>query len=219
MTQFIVISGIDGCGKTTVIRQLRDRLEQEGLTTRYEWLRYNHRLVRPIHGLSRLLGLSRRYEVEGQCLWRHEFYRSRLFSSFYLLLTWLDVWLGRLLLAGRLFRRPVDVVVCDRWVPDILVDLAVDTRRRDLLRGGWQRRFARILPHQTRQYLVVRDSDRIMADRPDVKRDPSQSFRQKLYRRLEQEADLVVIRNDGTVDAAVETILCDWQSCASPCLS
>jgi hypothetical protein len=219
VTRFIVISGIDGCGKTTVIGQLRDRLEQEGFTTRYEWLRYNHRLVRPVHGLSRLVGLSRRYRIDGRCVWRHEFHRSRLFSSFYILLTWLDVWLGRLLLATRLIRQNVDVVICDRWVPDILVDLAVDTRRRGLLRGKWQRRFARILPPRTRQYLVVRDSDRIVASRPDVLCDLSQSFRQRLYRRLEESTDIVVIRNNGTVEAAVETIWRHWQSCAFPCSS
>jgi len=214
VTQFIVISGIDGCGKTTVISQLRNRLEREGLTTRYEWLRYNHRLVRPIHGLSRLIGLSRCYSIEGQCVWRHEFHRSRLFSSFYIMLTWLDAWLGRLLLAARLRLAKVDVVVCDRWVPDILVDLAVDTRRRCLLRGTWYSRFMRILPSRTREYLLVRHPDRIVSLRPDVRWDMSCTFRRRLYRRLGRNAGIVTVSNNGTVDAAVDTIFSDWKSCA-----
>jgi hypothetical protein len=211
MPQFIVISGIDGCGKTTVIERLRRRLAQEGLTTRYEWMRYNHRLVRPVHAFSRLVGLSRRYEVEGRSIWRHEFHRSRSFSSFYIFLTWLDAWLGRLLLATRLLFRDIDIVVCDRWVQDILVDLAVDTRRRSLLGGRWDRRFLRILPRGARQYLIMRNADAIVSARPDVRRDLSASFRQKLYGRLARNPDLVVIRNDGTVDAAVEAILQDWK--------
>jgi hypothetical protein len=219
MTQFLVISGIDGCGKTTVIRQLQSRLEDEGFTTRYEWLRYNHRLVRPVHGFSRLIGLSRRYRIGDQDVWRHEFHRSQRFSSFYIALTWLDVWLGRLLLAVRLLGTKADVVVCDRWVPDILVDLAVDTRRRSLLHNKWQARFARILPPQTRQYLVVRDADRIVASRPDVTHDLSHSFRQRLYKRLEQNRDMIVVRNNGTVEGTVEVIVRDWKSCASPCSS
>jgi len=105
MPQFLVISGIDGCGKTTLIRRLQDRLAEEGLTTRYEWMRYNHRLVRPVHGLARLVGLSRRYEVAGRSVWRHEFHRSRSFSSCYILLTWLDAWLGRLRLIFRLMLK------------------------------------------------------------------------------------------------------------------
>jgi len=209
---YLIISGIDGCGKTTLIQQLRDRLEREGLTTRYQWLRYNHRLVRPFHGLSRLLGLSRRYRVEGRYIWRHEFHRSPGFATLYIALTWLDAWLGRLLLAATLALRNVDVVVCDRWVADILVDLAVDTRRRSLLGGAWQTRFARILPPGARQYLVVRDPDRVAVSRPDVRVDLSRSFRQRLYRRLERHPDVVVVRNDGTVDAAVETVFDDWKS-------
>ncbi len=211
MAQFIVISGIDGCGKTTLINRLRDRLEEEGLTTSYEWLRYNHRLVRPIHGLTRLVGLSRCYRVEGTYVWRHEFHRSPLFSSFYVGLTWLDVWLGRLLLAVRLMLKNVDIVVCDRWVPDILVDLAVDTRRRSLLGGKWRARFMRILPVGTCQYLIVRDSSSIVALRPDVTRDMSHSFRDRLYGRLQQDPDIVVVRNNGTIEAAVDAVMRDWK--------
>ncbi len=219
MTRFIVISGIDGCGKTTLIRELRNRLEREGLTTRYEWLRYNHRLVRPVHGLSRLVGLSRCYRTPDQSMWRHEFYRSRLFCSFYILLTWLDVWLGRLILAVRLRSDNVDVVVCDRWVQDILVDLAVDTRRRDLLAGTWHSRFTRILPPGVRQYLIVRDSESVVSARPDVRQDVSHSFRQKLYGRLERSPDVVVVQNNGTVEAAVDAIFGDWKSWAYRCSS
>jgi hypothetical protein len=214
VARFIVISGIDGCGKTTLIRELRNRLEREGLTTRYEWLRYNHRLVRPVHGLSRLVGLSRRYRTENQSTWRHEFYRSRLFCSSYILLTWLDVWLGRLMLSARLISQDVDIVVCDRWVQDILVDLVVDTRRRDLLAGTWHSRFTRILPPGARQYLIVRDSDRVVSSRPDVMQDVSLSFRQKLYGRLERSPDVVVVRNNGTVETAVDAIFGDWKSWA-----
>jgi len=219
VARFIVISGIDGCGKTTLIGELRNRLEREGLTTRYEWLRYNHRLVRPIHALSRLIGLSRRYRAGNQSVWRHEFYRSRRFCSFYILLTWLDVWIGRLILASRLVSQDVDIVVCDRWVRDILVDLAVDTRRRDLLAGTWHARFTRILPPGARQYLILRDSDRVVSSRPDVLQDVSHSFRQKLYRRLGRSRDVVVVRNDGTVEAAVDAIWGDWKSWACRCSS
>jgi hypothetical protein len=129
-------------------------------------------------------------------------------------LTWLDAWLGRLILAAKLMRKKADVVVCDRWVPDILVDLAVDTRRRCLLRGKWLTRFARLLPPGTRQYLIVRNSERMLSARPDVKRDPSRSFRRRLYRRLGWSASIVVIGNNGTVDSAADSILWDWKTWA-----
>jgi siroheme synthase len=123
------------------------------------------------------------------------------------------------MLDAKLMLQKADVVVCDRWVPDILVDLAVDTRRRGLLRGKWQGRFARILPPGTRQYLLVRRSERILSSRPDVKRDLSRSFRRRLYRRLGRNANIVVVGNNAGVDAAVDVILGDWKSCACRCSS
>lgn len=212
MKRYIVVSGIDGCGKTMIINELRKKLEQEGLTTRYEWMRYNHRLVRPVHGLCRLVGLSRAYQVDDHCIWRHEFYRSSLFSSCYIALTWLDVWLGRLLLEIRLLLKDVDVVVCDRWVRDVIVDLVVDTRRRCLLHDKWCARFARILPGRVREYLIERDPESICACRPDVRRDVAFSFRWRLYKRLGRNPEIIVVRNNGTVDAAVEAIVSDWRN-------
>ncbi len=172
--------------------------------------------MRPVHGLSRLVGLSRRRRIGDQYVWHHEFYRSRLFSSFYIALTWLDAWLGRLILAVRLLHQKADVVVCDRWVPDILIDLAVDTRRRGVLSGTWYSRFARIVPPDSRQYVVVRDARRIISSRPDVTRDTNLSFRRRLYRRLGRNANIVVVKNNGTVEATVEVIFHDWKSWVSP---
>jgi hypothetical protein len=211
MTRFVVISGIDGCGKTTVIDRLQQRLERRGIKTRYEWLRYNHRLARPVHAIARLVGLSRRHEVDGRTIWRHEFYRSRWFSSFYIALTWLDVLIGRWLVVRRAASHGIDIVLCDRWMPDILVDLAVDTRRRSLLDGKWRSRFSRILPAGTKQYLVVRRDGSIVSCRPDVTRDMSLSFRRRLYRRLERRPDLTVVTNDGTMDEAADAILSDLE--------
>ena len=42
MVKIIAISGIDGCGKTTVIEKLQEELSQKGLPVKYVWLRYNH---------------------------------------------------------------------------------------------------------------------------------------------------------------------------------
>jgi thymidylate kinase len=46
MTKYIIISGVDGSGKTTVIEGVRAQLEAEGKTVGYIWMRYHHKLVR-----------------------------------------------------------------------------------------------------------------------------------------------------------------------------
>ena len=49
MTKYIIISGVDGSGKTTVINSLKDKLEQQGKTVDYIWMRYNHYTVKAMN--------------------------------------------------------------------------------------------------------------------------------------------------------------------------
>ena len=202
---YLVISGIDGAGKTTVIAVLRDRLEAAGLKTHYAWMRYSHYLVRPVHLLCRLLGLSRRHSTPRGPVWRHEFYRCRLFCRLYVVLTWLDTWIGRLMLAFAVRAARPEVVICDRWIDDILIDLIVDTRMRDLRSNHWRRRFLRVMPPGSRRYCIMRDTALVKAAREDFCQ--AFGFRMLLYRWLGRQSDVIMIDNNGTIDEAVAQVL------------
>ena len=89
-------------------------------------MRFNHILCKPVHGFCRLIGLSRKRDTKMGKVWRHEFYRSQLFCSIYIFLTWLDTWIGRIILNWNLRNKQIDFVICDRWINDILIDLAVE---------------------------------------------------------------------------------------------
>jgi len=209
--RYVIISGIDGCGKTTVIERLRERFEAKGLKIHCEWLRYSHILVKPVHGLCRLVGLSRKYKVNSECIWRHEFYRNQIFCSLYVFLTWLDTWLSRLKLDLKTTGRKIDIVICDRWVNDILIDLAVDTRREQLLYGKWYQRFIRILPKNSKQYLITRDTRDILSARPQSVQDTNFSFRHRLYKQLGNIADITVVNSNSLITTTVNAILTNWQ--------
>ena len=56
MTKYIIISGVDGSGKTTVIEGVRAQLEAEGKTVGYIWMRYHHKLIKKIHAITKLTG-------------------------------------------------------------------------------------------------------------------------------------------------------------------
>lgn len=58
MVKYIIISGIDGSGKTTVINALQERLQRQGARASYIWMRYNHYLIKVMNAIARLLGLS-----------------------------------------------------------------------------------------------------------------------------------------------------------------
>ncbi|MCD8237559.1 MAG: adenylyl-sulfate kinase [Prevotellaceae bacterium] len=38
MTKYVIISGVDGSGKTTVINSLKEKLEKEGKSVDYIWM-------------------------------------------------------------------------------------------------------------------------------------------------------------------------------------
>ncbi len=208
LPQYIVISGIDGSGKTTVINALRQRFELEGVKSHYIWLRYNHIIIKPIHALCRLVGLSRRRNSALGKVWRHEFYRSQIFCSFYIFLTWLDSWLGRAKISWQLRGIDAEVVICDRWVNDILIDLAVDSRREDFLTSCWRVRFQQIIPKGTKTFLVVRDADAVLECRPECQDDPDFEFRQNMYRQLQKMPNnVIVLSNYGSVEQTVDNLM------------
>ncbi|MDD2336059.1 MAG: hypothetical protein PHD01_05750 [Geobacteraceae bacterium] len=208
LPKFIVVSGIDGSGKTTIINCLKQRLEENGVKPHYIWLRYNHLIIKPVHALCRLVGLSRRHDSSRGQVWRHEFYRSQLFCSLYIYLTWFDTWFGRLKLAWQLRNIDASVVICDRWVNDILIDLAVDSRRADFLESSWTERFHRIVPVGTKNFLIVRDNNAVLNCRPECQDDPDFEFRKNMYGQLQEiPSNIIVLFNDGSVEQTVDNLI------------
>lgn len=209
--RYIIISGIDGSGKTAIIKGLQKRLQLEGLSVFYTWMRYNHIIIKPVHGLCRLMGLTRRRQTSRARVWRHEFYRYQLFCSLYIFLTWIDTWLAKIKLVWQLRNKHVDVVICDRWVGDILIDLAVDSRRGELLDGKWHRRFTKLLPKYAKQYMIVRNKETILACRAENREDPAFPFRLEMYDRfVGKKHKVVIVDNNGTIDQAVNYIVDDF---------
>ena len=60
---FIVVSGIDGCGKSSILAAAREALEREGISSSTQWLRFNHVLCKPLHALARVLGLAKKKKM------------------------------------------------------------------------------------------------------------------------------------------------------------
>ena len=129
----IVISGIDGSGKSTIIAGLEKALLEMGYSTYTPWLRYNHYLTKGVFAVAKLLGLYS-YEVRNgkRVVGYHDFYRSRLILVMFVFSTFLDTLCASLVkvyIPAYIFRK---TVICDRWVPDILVDIAIDRGKKSL---------------------------------------------------------------------------------------
>ena len=205
---YLVISGIDGSGKTTIIEEVRAHLSSNNIKTFYIWLRFNHYFCKVMHALARLLKLSVKKPSYRGHSWFHEFYRSKIFCAFYIRMTYLDTIIGCLKFRFRLFaNKNAQYIICDRWVPDVLVDLAVKTHLEDFLDTIWYHRFMKLMPSDATKILIVRNTNELVACRDENAEDPDFIFRNRLYQKLQQKPEINVVDNNGPIDTTVKSFL------------
>ena len=200
----VVISGIDGSGKTTVINQLQSELREQGLRTAYIWLRFNHYLTKVMHAIARLLGLSVKVHSEMGEKWQHQFYKSPLFCDLYILTTYIDTYISKI--KYNRIAKGNDIVICDRWITDIIVDLATKTHRSHFIDGKWTERFLKILPKNTNLFVVYRETQAVVDCRLENKVDPDFQFRLDIYKRLMKKKFIYPVDNRGTISNSISQI-------------
>ena len=207
-TRIVVVSGVDGSGKSTIIGGLERVLRASGYSTCTPWLRYNHYLTRGVLGVARWVGLTR-YETRGgrRVVGYHEFHRWPLLSAMFVVSTFLDTLaasVAKVYIPAYLLRR---IVICDRWVPDILVDVAMDTGRRTLNQGAVWKAFWLLIPRQAKTFVVTRDASDLLDCREANRLDRNFTARLKMYGDLCRLSDSREIDNRGSVDRSVGQIM------------
>ena len=204
--KYIIISGIDGSGKTSIIEGIEVVFTKRKKTTVVIWLRYNHYFVKPLHAIARLLGLSKQYNSSEGKVWRHEFYKSTIFSWFYIRFTYLDTLIGKMKLNFKIKNKP-DIVICDRWLNDILIDLGTKTHNDNFLNSNWYFRFKKMLPKKSKEFLIIRNKKDLLDSRIENQEDPDFNFRLKLYKNLSEKKEVILINNTDTIGEAVNKIM------------
>jgi len=200
----IYLMGIDGSGKTTIAEAVKSRIERAGYRTSYIWLRFNHFLTKPLLAYGRLAGLTRYTTISGVQIGYHEFYKSRWVPWTFILLQYLDNLIAcRLLLRSRSFRN---IVICDRFIYDTLIDLSVETDKPDLYKGRIGRYFSGILPRGTLTLHVSRRMEDILSVRPESKEDMFFLKRMELYNTLPDFFGIPTIHNDGPLSDTLQSV-------------
>ncbi len=204
----IVISGIDGSGKSTIISRLEESLQNQGRRTCTPWLRYNHYLTKMVFVLAKLVGCYRYDLKDGvRIAAYHEFQRSRIVSVLFVLATFVDTLSASLLrvyFPAYILRR---TVICDRWVPDILVDIAIDTGERNFCRNVVWRMFWALVPSRAHSFVIMRERDEVLGCRAENRINQNFEERFHLYQELCLFGPCRSVSNDGTVNQAVQQIL------------
>lgn len=193
----VVISGIDGSGKTTVINLLQSELKERGWLTAYIWLRFNHYFTKIMHAIARMVGLSVKVHSEMGDTWQHRFYQSSIFCNLYIITTYIDTCISRV--KYNRVAKGHDIVICDRWITDIIVDLATKTHRANLINGKWAKRFLKILPEDAVLFVIYRETQAIVDCRLENRVDTDFEFRLAVYKQLLEKPFIHPVDNRRTL--------------------
>ena len=203
MNKYIIISGVDGSGKTSIIEGVKTALEAEGKSVSYIWMRYNNRLVTLMHALAKITGLSKKEDTAMGKMWIHYFHKNKLFCRAYVWCTYFDNWFAR----KKPLKFQTDYVICDRWVNDIVIDLASATHNESLISGKWYQRFQRLLPKANLQFVIIRDKDTVLGCRVENTFNPEFEWRYKLYNQIADYPNVIKVDNSGLLEDSIKNVL------------
>ncbi len=203
----IYIMGIDGSGKSTVSEHLADQLRGQGYDVDILWLRFNHVLSKPLLGLCRLLGYTK-YETQGGIrVGYHDFYKSKIVSYAFIFFQYLDALRVKYTKILTGIRKKNRIIILDRYVYDILIDVAVDTRKKDLLYSWAGKHYKELLPNNAINILVRRDWQDIIKARPEGEVDRNFESRFNYFESIKNEANINVIDNTGTLNELLDSAM------------
>jgi len=178
----ISIIGTDGSGKTTLANKLIEELERKGHPARYVWFRFPRFLTFVLLLISRLTGFTK-YKSQGNYRIGKHYFHVQPFRTLYPIVVLVDAivhFIIRVWIPSKLGY----ILVCDRWVYDIFVDVAIDTQNSHFFHT-FVGRVLYSLASQAKIVLLVDAPDEVLnARRPQTRFDPYSNKRRLFYRLL-----------------------------------
>lgn len=203
--KLIYITGIDGSGKSTVSEHLADQLRSKGYEVNILWLRFNHVFSKPLLGLCRLLGYTKYEKPNGIHVGYHDFYKSKIISYLFIFFQYLDAVRVKYTKILPLYRKNNSVIILDRYVYDILIDMSVDTRFNNLFESWIGKKFTDLIPVDSVSILVWRELEDVLDVRPEGKVDRNFESRFEYFKKLKNTSSINTVYNAGTLDELLKT--------------
>ena len=197
---FICITGIDGVGKTTHVNLILEHLREKGIKCQYKWLRFHHLFSLPLLAFCRVAGYTRLSTLgSSQKCSYHEFYKSRFVSSVYPWILFLDTFLFTVIKVYIPMFFGISIV-CDRFVYDTLIDMAVATKDHEIHKKPVGKSFLKLIPKNAWFVMLDLDKSTIFSRRPELKDDLTFDERYRLYQSFINLFKIDVVDNGGTVE-------------------
>jgi len=196
----VAISGMDGSGKSAHAHALVETLRACGLNTRYLWTRAGSQ--GGFLSLTKIKIFGRKSAASGQSVDQKvgagRFQRtSRLLSARWRLIPWKVINVVdycvfyNLMLRVRLLKR--QVVVCDRYVPDIFVDIHSYVQEKP--KAMWLRLLSWFLPRPTLSVLLTTPVDVALERSQDVECVDFIRRQAEVYSQAQRLLELTVVDN------------------------
>lgn len=205
MPDIICFIGTDGSGKTTRVKKLVNDLNQKGIPAKYVWFRFPYFLTLILLGTARVLGFTKYLRHGKSRIVEHNFHRQP-FKTLFPLLVFLDT----LFYYTRKVAIPSKfdlVVVCDRWIYDIIVDITVDTRDPYFEGSLLGRLFNSLASRATFPVFLDAPDHVLEARRPETKLDPWASKRRLLYRSVANKHRLYTLYSNAKIDVTHQELM------------
>jgi hypothetical protein len=193
--RMLSISGVDGVGKTTLMLRIESDLKARGLRVRQVWIRYNHYFSKLVLGVSRLCGLTVLHRRNGTVVHKHhEFQRHPIISFFFKLSKLVDTYLASFFKVYIPLAMDKDCfILCDRYIYDVLIDVAVETGTQINTDSVFQKLFLRLIPKGSKTVVLTAPRSGLLNRRFENMFDPYLNERIVLYEQLARNQGLPLI--------------------------
>lgn len=182
LPQCIYLTGCDGTGKSTQAKLLVKRLEHSGVPVKHLWLRFPFLFSAPLLAFARWRG----YSWHEEAVVRHGYWNFRQSWILRTLFPWV-LFIDAFIAATFKLYLPLwrgETIVCERFVLDMLIDMAVAFDDPMFYLRPPARLFLRLLPRQVRVIVLDLDAESIQARRPDLLTDHHLEARLVAFRRM-----------------------------------
>jgi len=194
----IGVIGTDGSGKTTLVNKLVEELNRSGFPTKKVWFRFPHFLTFSLLFIAKLTGFTK-YKSDGKHRVAIHYFQARPFRILYPALVFVDV-IAHYIVKVWIPSKLGYILVFDRWIPDVLIDIAIDTRNSHFFHTLFGR-LLYSLTSRTTIIILVDASDQVLnARRPEASLDPYTYKRRLFYRLFSSFLGACFIRGDVDLD-------------------
>jgi len=132
--KIIIVSGVDGSGKSTQLALLNRYLRARGFRVKYLWLRWFAVLTYSLYFYARLMRRIIVVRTRSRPVHVHAFWIDPLLRYLYPRLLLLDLILWFTLNKLAVCMKGYDILLIDRFILDVLMDLLWEVREAKLLR-------------------------------------------------------------------------------------